>query len=209
MAMFGTSWRVARIAGIEVRIDSSWVVVALLITYSMYLRLSVLYPELSDAGAVGLAVVSRCCSSARSWSTSWPTRQSPRPGASGSRTSPCSCSASRRGGLAAGRRPGRWDLVRVHQLVPGPDRPLLLPGAPAAADCCAGSRTARPDGSTHRQTTTGQSRWPPADANAPRRQPDLAGRVHRVDGATAWQLPGDRRAVRRLVPAPMRGNGNV
>jgi Zn-dependent protease/CBS domain-containing protein len=58
MAVFGTSWRVARIAGIEVRIDSSWVVIALLITYSMYLRLSVLYPELSGGGAVALAIVS-------------------------------------------------------------------------------------------------------------------------------------------------------
>src|SRR5436309_4982281 len=58
MAVFGTSWRVARIAGIEVRIDSSWAVIALLITSSMYLRLSVLYPELSGAGAVGLAIVS-------------------------------------------------------------------------------------------------------------------------------------------------------
>jgi Zn-dependent protease/CBS domain-containing protein len=56
--MFGTSWRVTRIAGIEVRIDSSWVVIALLITYSMYLRLSVLYPELSGGGAVGLAILS-------------------------------------------------------------------------------------------------------------------------------------------------------
>jgi Zn-dependent protease/CBS domain-containing protein len=58
MAMFGTSWRVARIAGIEVRIDSSWAVIALLITYSMYLRLSVLYPELEGGGAVGLAILS-------------------------------------------------------------------------------------------------------------------------------------------------------
>src|SRR5918999_3748613 len=58
MAMFGTSWRVGRIAGIEVRIDSSWVVIALLITYSLYLRASVLYPELSGGGAAGLAVVS-------------------------------------------------------------------------------------------------------------------------------------------------------
>jgi Zn-dependent protease/predicted transcriptional regulator len=56
--MFGTSWRVARIAGIEVRVDSSWAVIALLITYSMYLRLSVLYPELSGGGAVALAIVS-------------------------------------------------------------------------------------------------------------------------------------------------------
>jgi Zn-dependent protease/CBS domain-containing protein len=58
MVMFGTSWRVARIAGIEVRIDSSWVVIALLITYSMYRRLSVLYPELAGGGAVGLAMLS-------------------------------------------------------------------------------------------------------------------------------------------------------
>jgi Zn-dependent protease/CBS domain-containing protein len=56
--MFGTSWRVARIAGIEVRIDSSWAVIALLITYSMYLRLAILYPELSGGGAVTLAILS-------------------------------------------------------------------------------------------------------------------------------------------------------
>src|ERR671917_1639430 len=58
MVMFGTSWRVGRIAGIEIRIDSSWVVIALLITYSMYLRLSILYQELSGGGAVGLAILS-------------------------------------------------------------------------------------------------------------------------------------------------------
>jgi Zn-dependent protease/predicted transcriptional regulator len=56
MVMFGTSWRVGRIAGIEVRVDSSWVVIALLITYSMYLRTSVLYPELSGGGAVVLGI---------------------------------------------------------------------------------------------------------------------------------------------------------
>ena len=55
--MFGTSWRVGRIAGIELRIDSSWAVIALLITYSLYLRASVLYPELSGAGAVGLGLL--------------------------------------------------------------------------------------------------------------------------------------------------------
>jgi Zn-dependent protease/CBS domain-containing protein len=55
--MFGASWRVGRIAGIEVRVDSSWVVIALLITYSMYLRTSVLYPELSGGGAVGLGIL--------------------------------------------------------------------------------------------------------------------------------------------------------
>ena len=57
MGMFGTAWRVGRIAGVEVRIDSSWVVIALLITYSMYLRSSNLYPELSGAGAVAVGVL--------------------------------------------------------------------------------------------------------------------------------------------------------
>jgi Zn-dependent protease len=55
--LFGTSWRVGRIAGIEVRVDSSWVVIALLITYSMYLRASTLYPELSGGGAVALGIL--------------------------------------------------------------------------------------------------------------------------------------------------------
>jgi Zn-dependent protease/CBS domain-containing protein len=55
--MFGTSWRVGRIAGIEVRVDSSWVVIALLITYSMYLRFSVLYKDLSTGAAVGIAIL--------------------------------------------------------------------------------------------------------------------------------------------------------
>src|SRR5215216_2672945 len=58
MAVFGTSWRVGRIVGIEVRVDSSWAVIALLITYSMYLRASIVYPDLSGAGAVGIAILS-------------------------------------------------------------------------------------------------------------------------------------------------------
>jgi Zn-dependent protease/CBS domain-containing protein len=55
--MFGTSWRVGRIAGIEVRIDSSWAVIALLVTYSLYLRFSLIYQDVSTAGAVGLAIL--------------------------------------------------------------------------------------------------------------------------------------------------------
>src|SRR6266511_1646564 len=57
MAMFGTSWRVGRIAGIEIRIDSSWAVIALLVTYSMYLRLSLVYPDTPTGEAVGVAVL--------------------------------------------------------------------------------------------------------------------------------------------------------
>jgi Zn-dependent protease/CBS domain-containing protein len=55
--MFGTSWRVGRIAGIEVRVDSSWVVIALLITYTMYLQISRVY-ETSTGAAVSLAILS-------------------------------------------------------------------------------------------------------------------------------------------------------
>jgi Zn-dependent protease/predicted transcriptional regulator len=55
--MFGTSWRVGRIAGIEVRIDSSWAVIALLITYSMYLRVRVVYPGTPTGEAVALAIL--------------------------------------------------------------------------------------------------------------------------------------------------------
>src|ERR671935_2323425 len=55
--MFATSWRVGRVAGVEVRVDSSWAVIALLITYSMYLRVSQVYPDTPTAEAVVVAVV--------------------------------------------------------------------------------------------------------------------------------------------------------
>src|ERR1700747_1896691 len=55
--MFGTFWRVARIAGSEIRVDSSWVVIALLISYSMYLRFSTLYKGLSTGAALGIAIL--------------------------------------------------------------------------------------------------------------------------------------------------------
>jgi hypothetical protein len=40
MAMFGTSWAGGQDRRIEVRVDSSWVVIALLITSSMYQQVS-------------------------------------------------------------------------------------------------------------------------------------------------------------------------
>jgi Zn-dependent protease/predicted transcriptional regulator len=54
--MFGNSWRLGRIAGIEIRIDTSWVVIALLVTYSMFLQLADAYPNFSRPGLVLLAV---------------------------------------------------------------------------------------------------------------------------------------------------------
>lgn len=54
--MFGSSWRLGRIAGVEVRVDSSWTVAALLVTYSLYLRFSTVYERLSPGRAVALAL---------------------------------------------------------------------------------------------------------------------------------------------------------
>jgi hypothetical protein len=33
--MFGNPWRLGRIAGVEIRTDTSWVITALLVTYSL------------------------------------------------------------------------------------------------------------------------------------------------------------------------------
>jgi Zn-dependent protease len=57
--MFGHTWRVGRIGGVEVRIDASWVFVAVLIGYSFYLRIDDLYPDRVEPGsAVALAAAS-------------------------------------------------------------------------------------------------------------------------------------------------------
>ena len=55
--MFGNSWRVGRIAGVEIRVDTSWAVVALLITYSFYLRFSVIYRHFSGGTWAALAIL--------------------------------------------------------------------------------------------------------------------------------------------------------
>lgn len=56
--MFGNSWRLGRLGGIEIRIDTSWVVVALLVTYSMYLQFTAAFERLEGPVAVLLAAVS-------------------------------------------------------------------------------------------------------------------------------------------------------
>ena len=53
--MFGNSWRLGRIAGIEIRVDTSWVVIALLVTYSLYLQLTESFEGLQTGVAVLLA----------------------------------------------------------------------------------------------------------------------------------------------------------
>jgi Zn-dependent protease/predicted transcriptional regulator len=54
--MFGHSWRVGRVGGVEIRIDASWSVIALLISYSLFLGFTDAFPRLSDPAAIALAV---------------------------------------------------------------------------------------------------------------------------------------------------------
>jgi Zn-dependent protease/predicted transcriptional regulator len=55
--VFGNSWRVGRLLGVEIRIDVSWVFIALLIAYTLFLRFTIVFPELETGVAVVLGVV--------------------------------------------------------------------------------------------------------------------------------------------------------
>jgi Zn-dependent protease/predicted transcriptional regulator len=54
--MFGNSWRLGRLAGVEIRVDTSWVVIALLVAYSLYLQFSETFRGLAPGLAVALAI---------------------------------------------------------------------------------------------------------------------------------------------------------
>ncbi len=56
--MLGHSWRLGRIWDVEVRIDASWVIIALLVAYSLFLQFGATYPSLRDPGAIALAAAS-------------------------------------------------------------------------------------------------------------------------------------------------------
>lgn len=53
--MFGNSWRVGRIAGVEIRVDASWTVIVALVTYSLFLRFDLIYEDLETGAAIALA----------------------------------------------------------------------------------------------------------------------------------------------------------
>jgi Zn-dependent protease/predicted transcriptional regulator len=55
--VFGGAWRLGRIGGVEIRVDSSWVVIALLITYSLFLQFSGQVEGLGSGAALVLAIV--------------------------------------------------------------------------------------------------------------------------------------------------------
>ncbi|MGH2691752.1 MAG: site-2 protease family protein [Actinomycetota bacterium] len=54
--MFGDSWRLGRIFGIEIRVDTSWIFIALLVAYSLHERFRFLFPRLTSGAALLLAV---------------------------------------------------------------------------------------------------------------------------------------------------------
>lgn len=54
--MFGSSWRLGKILGIEIRVDTSWVFIAFLVAFSLYDTFLSLYPQLTTVGGVVIAV---------------------------------------------------------------------------------------------------------------------------------------------------------
>lgn len=55
--MFGRSFRIATIKGVPVSVDASWIWVAVLVTYSMWLRFDGLYHGTSTLGALAFALL--------------------------------------------------------------------------------------------------------------------------------------------------------
>lgn len=55
--MFGHSWRIGRFAGIEVRVDASWTVIALLVLWGFFALFEAEFPELAVGAAAVLALV--------------------------------------------------------------------------------------------------------------------------------------------------------
>jgi Zn-dependent protease len=54
--MFGRSWRIGTIWGIPVNVDSSWIWIAVLVTYSLWAEFNVEYVNIQSGTALGLAV---------------------------------------------------------------------------------------------------------------------------------------------------------
>lgn len=54
--MFGRSWRIGTIWGIPVNVDSSWIWIAVLVTYSLWAEFNVEFENIQGGTALGLAV---------------------------------------------------------------------------------------------------------------------------------------------------------
>lgn len=56
--MFGRTWRIGSIGGVAIGIDSSWLVIAALVTYSLWLRFTFVFPGIGNGRALALAILS-------------------------------------------------------------------------------------------------------------------------------------------------------
>jgi Zn-dependent protease len=54
--MFGRSWRIGTVWGIPVNVDSSWIWIAVLVTYSLWAEFNVEYENIQGGTALGLAI---------------------------------------------------------------------------------------------------------------------------------------------------------
>ncbi len=55
--MFGKAWRVGRIGGVPINVDSSWVWIAVLVTYSLWVRFDYSYSNVTSGAAIGYAIL--------------------------------------------------------------------------------------------------------------------------------------------------------
>lgn len=56
-SVFGSAWRLGRVGGVEIRVDSSWILIALLITYSLYLQFREGFERLASGSVFALAIL--------------------------------------------------------------------------------------------------------------------------------------------------------
>jgi Zn-dependent protease len=54
--VFGRSWRVGRLFGIQIRIDPSWILIAALVTYNLYVRFGLRFVDLNSTSRLLLAI---------------------------------------------------------------------------------------------------------------------------------------------------------
>ena len=55
--MSGHSWRLMRVMGIDVRIDPSWLIIAALVSTSLFFGLSVVYPDVETVAAAAISIL--------------------------------------------------------------------------------------------------------------------------------------------------------
>jgi Zn-dependent protease/CBS domain-containing protein len=53
----GHSWRVLRVFGIDIKVDGSWLIIAVLISYSLFFGLTSVYPAVGTSSAIAISVL--------------------------------------------------------------------------------------------------------------------------------------------------------